>query len=68
MLFNIIQFLKTAFCSHEFAPIDMQHRNENGVVVWPCCKCNHIFEAECGLDILTNGKCTGDWEARHKTK
>ena len=39
----------------------MQFRDKNGMVKWKCCKCNKIFVATCGLEILENGKCTGNW-------
>lgn len=48
-------------CKHEFKPKDMQPRNEQGIVKWNCHKCNKMFEAEYGLKILENGKCTGEW-------
>ena len=48
-------------CQHEFKGKDMQARNEQGIVKWPCHKCGKVFEAEYGLKILENGKCIGEW-------
>lgn len=50
------------FCYHEFKGKDMMPRNKQGLVFWSCHKCKKEFQAECGLDILTNGKCIGDWK------
>ena len=61
MLYAVFNFFKRKTCSHLFSPCDMQSRDENGNVKWKCCKCNKIFIAECGLDILKNGKCDGKW-------
>jgi len=57
----VFNFFKRKTCSHLFSPCDMQNRDENGNVKWKCFKCNKIFIAECGLDILKNGKCDGKW-------
>ncbi len=35
----------------------MQPRNQEGNVIWPCCKCGKIYIEECGLDVLNHGKC-----------
>lgn len=62
---NVIDYLKSfskrpLLCSHEFRFRDMQHRDSQGLVRWPCHKCNKLFIAENGLKILTKGKCIGD--------
>lgn len=54
-------YIKRKVCDHLFDPPDMQDRDENGNVKWMCCKCQKIFVAHCGLDILKFGKCTGRW-------
>lgn len=59
-------FIKQRFCKHEFYTHDMQPRNENGIVKWHCHKCKRLFQAECGIDILSNGKCIGHWGNRAK--
>lgn len=59
MIYNIIK--RPLSCIHEFRGRDIQYRNEQGTVKWPCDKCGKMFEAECGLDILHHGKCIGDW-------
>lgn len=48
-------------CRHLFIGKDLRPRDKNGIVRWPCCKCKKVFEAECGLDILKNGRCIGIW-------
>lgn len=47
-------------CRHEFRLRDLKHRDEQGMVRWPCCKCGKEFIAENGLKILNKGKCIGD--------
>lgn len=54
--------LTQLFCRHEFKGKDMQVRDDKGVVKWHCHKCKKMFKAECGLDILTKGKCIGEWK------
>lgn len=54
-------FFKRGTCKHLFRAKDMQTRNAEGVVKWECYKCKKVFAAECGLDILRNGKCDGKW-------
>lgn len=54
-------------CNHLFDPKDMQPRDKDGNVKWKCCKCDHEFTAHCGLDILKNGTCTGNWHINHIT-
>lgn len=58
---SITKKLATYFCRHEFKGRDMKLRDDKGVVRWHCHKCKKTFEAGCGLDILKNGKCIGDW-------
>ena len=48
------------FCSHEFRFRDLKHRDNQGLVRWPCHKCKKLFIAENGLKILNKGKCIGD--------
>jgi hypothetical protein len=45
--------LRQLFCSHRFDLRDLWPRNETGNVRWPCWKCDKVFKAECGLDILS---------------
>lgn len=54
-------FKKLKPCSHEFRGLDMQLRDEQGIVRWPCCKCGKEFKAKSGLEILKHGKCIGEW-------
>ena len=54
---KLISQLKKLICSHKFNIQDLQERGNNGNVSWPCFKCGKIFIAECGLDVLKNGKC-----------
>jgi len=42
---------------HKFYLNDLQGRDNNGNVTWSCFKCEKVFIAECGLDILKNGRC-----------
>lgn len=58
---SLLKKLKTLLCKHEFYTKDMQYRDKYGIVRWPCQKCGKMFEAECGIDILSNGKCVGKW-------
>lgn len=51
---------RSLFCSHEFRLRDMKHRDNQGLVKWPCHKCKKLFMAESGLEILHKGKCIGD--------
>jgi hypoxanthine-guanine phosphoribosyltransferase len=44
---------------HKFYLNDLQERDNNGNVTWSCFKCGKVFVAECGLDILKNGRCVG---------
>lgn len=60
-----MEWLKRYFCRHLFDPPDMVLRDKNGVVKWKCCKCEKLFVAENGLDILVNGTCTGRWGIRN---
>ena len=53
--------IKRIFCHHEFHARDMRLRDEYGIVKWACQKCMRVFQAECGIDILSNGKCIGGW-------
>ena len=57
----VFSYLKKKTCEHEFKGKDIQPRDEDGNVSWACCKCGKVFTAECGLDILKNGKCIGEW-------
>ena len=63
-------FSKPKKCAHEFYGYDMESRDENGNVHWPCSKCKKLFVAECGLDILRHGKAMGGWglKDRRETK
>lgn len=59
-----IKLFKRSVCrkrKHVFTGKDMGHRNEAGVLKWPCHRCGKVFEAEYGLKILENGTCTGEW-------
>ena len=58
---KLFNFLKYKTCKHLFEPYDMQDRDADGNVKWKCCKCNKLFVAECGLDILKNEQCTRRW-------
>jgi len=60
----MLNWLKKKMCSHLFKAVDMQLRDEHGVVRWPCKRCGKVFEAECGLDILKHGQCDGNWNER----
>jgi hypoxanthine-guanine phosphoribosyltransferase len=52
----ISQFRKM-ICMHNFNLKDLQERNSDGNVTWSCFKCGKFFIAECGLDVLKNGRC-----------
>jgi hypothetical protein len=54
---KLISQLKKLICSHKFNLQDLQERDNNGNVTWSCFKCGKVFVAECGLDVLKNGKC-----------
>ena len=54
------------FCNHLFKANEMQPRDSEGNVKWECCKCKKMFVAECGLDILRNGRCDGRWDLPNK--
>lgn len=56
---SVFAFIKQRYCKHLFKGRELQPRNEKGNVTWKCCKCEKVFEAECGLDILRYGKCDG---------
>lgn len=58
---HIISFFQKNTCKHEFKGKDMKPRDENGYVTWNCSKCGKIFVDTCGLNILKNGKCIGEW-------
>jgi hypothetical protein len=60
LLSAVFAFFKQT-CKHEFKGKEMQHRDAEGIVRWQCYKCKKVFAAECGLDILKNGKCIGNW-------
>lgn len=53
--------LNTPICKHEFKGKDMQPRDHEGIVKWPCYKCGKIFTAPYGLKILEKGRCIGSW-------
>lgn len=61
---KVFALFRRMLCSHEFDARQMQLRNADGIVKWSCRKCNRVFSAECGLDILPNGKCVGGWGKR----
>jgi ribosomal protein L37AE/L43A len=61
LLSAVFAFFKQRTCKHEFKGKEMQHRDAEGIVRWQCHKCKKVFAAECGLDILKNGKCIGEW-------
>ena len=61
LLSVVLSFFKTKTCKHEFRGKDMQPRDNDGNVSWACYKCGKVFVAECGLDVLKNGKCIGEW-------
>lgn len=48
-------------CKHVFRPCDMQPRDNEGMVTWPCSKCGKVFTEPYGLKILENGTCEGNW-------
>jgi hypothetical protein len=54
---EFLSFIKSIICRHKFKIKDMQPRNQEGNVIWPCCKCGKIYIEECGLDVLNHGKC-----------
>ena len=58
---NILKWFRRKICSHLFKAADMQSRDSNGIIHWPCSKCNKMFTAAYGLKILENGKCDGKW-------
>ena len=55
----LISQLRKIICMHKFYLNDLQERDNNGNVTWSCFKCGKVFVAECGLDILKNGRCVG---------
>ena len=59
---DVFTLFQRITCKHLFRGIDMQTRNEEGIVKWQCYKCNKVFAAENGLDILKNGTCDGLWD------
>jgi len=61
LVYNCFVFFKQRKCKHEFKGKEMKNRDYEGIVRWKCYKCNKVFSAECGLDILKNGKCIGEW-------
>lgn len=46
-------------CAHVFRGIDMQPRDSDGLLPWPCSKCGKVFRMEYGL--LAPGEITGPW-------
>ena len=48
-----------AACAHVFRGIDMQPRDSDGLLPWPCSKCGKVFRMEYGL--LAPGEITGPW-------
>jgi len=56
-----MKWLKKKSCSHLFKASEMQLRDRDGNVKWICSKCGILFIEKCGLDILQNGKCDGNW-------
>ncbi len=61
IIYNIKLKIKQRFCKHEFKGNEMQPRNSDGMVKWTCYKCDKMFVADHGLEILKHGKCIGDW-------
>lgn len=61
MFKKLKQWWRDFSCSHVFDPPEMQTRDENGIVRWPCMKCRHVFSSDCGINILSHGSCTGRW-------
>jgi hypothetical protein len=57
----MIKKLKQLFCRHVFKGCDLQSRDENGMVKWPCSKYGKVFEGEHGLQMSNYGKITGPW-------
>lgn len=48
-------WFKNKHCKHLFVYEEMQERDKNGNVHWPCHKCNKVFIEPCGLDIIAHG-------------
>ena len=44
---------------------DLTARDAKGNVSWKCHKCQKVFIANCGLDILKNGVCVGYKNLKH---
>jgi hypothetical protein len=57
----LVMFFKQRFCSHVFRGPDMGHRNEQGVLAWPCSKCGKVYEFEYGLQAQDHGQILGPW-------
>lgn len=51
---NILLRIKQRFCTHTYQLIEMQPRNEQGLVKWPCMKCGKVWSGEYGLAV--NGR------------
>lgn len=58
---RLVMFFKQRFCRHVFAAPDMQPRNDEGIVVWPCRDCRKVYEFEYGLQALDHGEIVGPW-------
>ena len=49
-------------CRHVFRGPDLQPRDADGMVTWPCSKCGKVHRLEYGL--LAPGEITGPWGVR----
>lgn len=53
--------IKQWLCRHIFKGSDMQPRNSDGLVIWPCSKCGKVFKEPYGLKMSDHGTITGPW-------
>jgi len=58
---NLKWWWKARRCKHVFKGPDMQPRDFEGMIEWPCSKCGKTYREPYGLAMLKYGKITGPW-------
>ena len=62
LLDGLISFVRRLVtCQHLFRAPDLQPRDSDGFVTWPCSKCGKVFKEPYGLRMAEHGLITGPW-------
>lgn len=65
LLDRMVSALRIRYCNHVFKGPDLQTRDAEGYVTWPCSKqCGLVWRGTCGIDAP--GKILGPWGTVNK--